>query len=81
MSAVITVYSKPACPQCEFTKRHLTKLGVEHRVVDVTTDAAALATVRAMGYTAVPVVVTAAGESWSGFRPRLLDKLAGGVAA
>lgn len=72
---MITVYSKPSCPQCEFTKRHLTRLGVPFEVVDVSVDAAAVAVVRAMGYSAVPVVVTGSGESWAGFRPRLLDAL------
>ena len=72
---MITVYSKPACPQCEFTKRHLSKLGVEHQVIDVTTDPTAVAVVRAMGYSSVPVVVTDTGH-WAGFRPRLMDELA-----
>ena len=77
---MITVYSKPACPQCEFTKRHLAKIGVPHEVIDVTADPAAVETVRSLGYAAVPVVV-AGTEHWSGFRPRLLDELAGGEAA
>lgn len=71
----VIVYSKPQCPQCEFTKKHLVKIGVEHRVIDVTTDPAALDRIQAMGYSAVPVVVTSSGEHWAGFRPRLLDGL------
>jgi glutaredoxin-like protein NrdH len=70
----ITVYTKPMCPQCDATKRHLDRMGVEPTVVDVTVDPAALATVRAMGYAAVPVVVCG-DVHWAGFRPDLLDGL------
>lgn len=76
---MITVYSKPACPQCLFTKKHLEGLGVPHTVIDVTTDANALDHVRGLGYTSVPVVVTDTGH-WSGFRPDRLDGLVRCVA-
>lgn len=70
----ITVYSKPQCVQCEATKRALSKAGVSYDVVDVTKDAEALATVRALGYMQAPVVVTP-NEHWSGFRPDRIKKL------
>lgn len=75
----VTVYSKPACPQCDFTKKHLDTLGVPHTVVDVTTDYTALDRVRAMGYSSLPVVVVG-DDHWSGFRPARLDMLVSRVA-
>src|SRR6478609_7613778 len=38
----ITVYSKPACVQCDATYRALDRKGVEYSVVDITQDAEAL---------------------------------------
>jgi glutaredoxin-like protein NrdH len=67
----ITVYSKPACPQCDATKRHLTTKGVEFEVVDITQDNAAREAVLALGYSSAPVVVSGSTH-FSGFRP---DKL------
>jgi glutaredoxin-like protein NrdH len=71
-----TVYSKPACVQCNGTYRGLMKRGqvegVDYVVVDVTEDEAALAHVLALGYQQVPVVETET-EHWSGYRP---DKMA-----
>jgi glutaredoxin-like protein NrdH len=44
---------------------------VAFEVVDLSKDASAMDTVKALGYQAAPVVV--AGDShWSGFRPDLL---------
>ncbi|ACZ32452.1 glutaredoxin-like protein NrdH (plasmid) [Xylanimonas cellulosilytica DSM 15894] len=71
----ITVYSKPACVQCEATYRALDKKGLEYTVVDITQDATALETVRALGYLQAPVVVTEVTH-WSGFRPDQINALA-----
>ncbi|ACZ31454.1 glutaredoxin-like protein NrdH [Xylanimonas cellulosilytica DSM 15894] len=71
----ITVYSKPACVQCDATYRALDKKGIEYTVVDITQDAEALEMVRGLGYLQAPVVV--AGEThWSGFRPDQIGALA-----
>ncbi|GMA25232.1 glutaredoxin-like protein NrdH [Luteimicrobium album] len=75
----ITVYSKPACVQCEATKRALDKKGLEYDVVDVTEDPEALALVRELGYLQAPVVV-ADDTHWSGFRPDQITALAVKVA-
>lgn len=75
---MITVYSKPACVQCNATYRALDTKGIEYRVVDLSEDPSALDIVKAMGYMQAPVVVTE-DDHWSGFRP---DKIAGlGVSA
>jgi glutaredoxin-like protein NrdH len=76
----ITVYSKPACVQCEATKRALDKKGLRYDVVDVTEDPEALALVRELGYLQAPVVV-ADETHWSGFRPDQITALAAKVAA
>lgn len=75
---MITVYSKPNCPQCIATYRKLKALGLPHNSIDVTEDANSLAFIRALGYQQAPVVVVREGaaikEHWSGFRPDLLKK-------
>lgn len=70
----ITVYSKPACVQCDATYRALNKKGIEYTVVDISTDTEALEMVRALGYMQAPVVM--AGDThWAGFRPDQIAKL------
>jgi len=70
MTAAVTVYTKPDCPQCTMTKKQLDKLGIDHDTVDVTQDPDAHAYVTGLGYASAPVVVVNDGEAhWSGFRP------------
>lgn len=71
---VITVYSKPACPECLATKKYLDRKGLEYSVVDVTEDPGALEYVESLGYQSVPVVV-AGDEHWSRFRLERIQKL------
>jgi glutaredoxin-like protein NrdH len=71
----ITVYSKPSCVQCDATYRALNKQGLEYDVVDITADAEALESVKALGYQQAPVVF-ADGDHWSGFRPDKIKALA-----
>ncbi|MCJ0903452.1 NrdH-redoxin [Rhodococcus sp. SRB_17] len=71
----ITVYTKPACVQCNATYRALDKAGIEYDIIDITEDAEARDYVMALGYLQAPVVV--AGEDhWSGFRPDRIKTLA-----
>jgi len=70
---MITVYSKPACVQCEQTKKLLTKNGLEFDTVDITEDVDAYNTVVEMGFMSVPVVITD-DDAWAGFQP---DKING----
>ena len=64
----VTVYTKPACVQCNATYRALDKKGIAYEVVDMSQDPAALERVRALGFMQAPVVVTEA-ETWAGYRP------------
>lgn len=75
----ITVYSKPACVQCDATYRALDKQGLQYEVVDITTDAEALESIKALGYQQAPVVF-AGGDHWSGFRPDKVKALAAQMA-
>ena len=75
MAKQVTVYSKPDCMQCKFTKGWLDQNNVAYESVDVTADEKALEYVKdELGYQAVPVVVTDT-EHWYGFRPEKLAKL------
>lgn len=74
MKMAITVYTKPACVQCNATYRALDKAGIEYGVIDITENAQARDYVMSLGYLQAPVVV--AGENhWSGFRPDEISKL------
>lgn len=71
---MITLYSKPRCPQCDATKRWLAKNGTSYIELDITDNSDARDYVMALGYLSAPVVVAGA-DHWSGFRPDRLDKL------
>ena len=71
----VTVYTKPACVQCNATYRALDKKGIAYQSVDISQDPAALEQVKALGYLQAPVVITDE-DHWSGFRPDKIDELA-----
>ena len=75
----ITVYSKPACVQCNATYKALDKQGINYEKVDITLDNEARDYVMALGYLQAPVVV-AGDDHWSGFRPDRIKSLALAVA-
>jgi glutaredoxin-like protein NrdH len=80
--ARVTVYSTgPAGQRCRLTCEHLTRAGVEFRLIDLTGEGSD--DVRAilsddLGYTEAPVVLVddEPEHHWSGFRPDLIDRLA-----
>ncbi|GGC84289.1 glutaredoxin-like protein NrdH [Tersicoccus solisilvae] len=76
----VTVYTKPACVQCNATYRALDKKGVVYQSVDISQDPQALEELKAMGYLQAPVVVTD-DDSWSGFRPDKIATITAGVSA
>lgn len=76
----VTVYTKPACVQCNATYRALDKRGVAYKSVDVSQDAEAMERVPALGYMQAPVVVTD-DDHWSGFNPEKIGALPKGMAA
>jgi glutaredoxin-like protein NrdH len=70
---MITVYTKPACVQCEATKRMMDKLSIDYNTVDITLDTEAFDMLISKGYKSAPVVITD-NDSWAGFNP---DKISG----
>ena len=74
MTKQVTVYSKPDCMQCNFTKKWLKERNIPYTELNVKEDEAALSKIKEMGYQAVPVIVTEI-ENWYGFQPDKLAKL------
>ncbi|RBP97969.1 NrdH-redoxin [Bifidobacterium aemilianum] len=70
----VTVFTKPRCPQCEATKRQLTRQGVDFETVDLTENPATLDQLQEAGFRQAPVVITP-DASWSGYRPDLIKAL------
>lgn len=75
---MITVYSKPACPQCKATYHYLEKNHLEYQSIDVTLNPEAMAFVMSLGYSSAPVVVTD-DDHWFGFSPDRIKALATAV--
>lgn len=71
----ITVYTKPACVQCNATFRALDKAGIPYTKVDVTEDAEARDYHMSLGYLQLPVVV-AGPDEWAGFKPDRIRAIA-----
>lgn len=69
-----TVYTKPGCPNCVKTMEYFDRKGITYSAVDITEVPEALTYIcEDLGYSEVPVVVSADGENhWSGIR---MDKL------
>ena len=66
-----TVYTKPACPQCDETKAYFDRKGITYTAVDITEVPAALAYItEELGYSQAPVVVNNSDDQdhWSGLR-------------
>lgn len=71
-----TLYTKPACVQCNATKRALKERGVTYTEVDLTKDEAALTYVKNLGHQSAPVIVVDTPTQpahWGGFNPPLID--------
>lgn len=75
----ITVYTKPACVQCNATYKALDKVGIEYSIIDISQDPEARDYVMALGYLQAPVVV-AGDDHWSGFRPDRIKALSANAA-
>lgn len=73
---MVTVYTKPNCMQCNFTKKYLSEKEIEFQTIDITESEEALAKVKGMGFQAVPVIVAENEEAFYGFQPDRLAKLA-----
>jgi glutaredoxin-like protein NrdH len=70
-----TVYTKPACVQCDQTKKLLDKNGVEYTTIDISKDQEAFDKIVAMGFMSAPVVISG-NDSWAGFQPDKINAIA-----
>lgn len=68
----LVIYTKSDCQPCRLTKAALARKGITFTERNVEEDPDAYAEVKALGYLAVPVVVTE-DDHWQGLRP---DKIA-----
>ena len=71
----VTVFTKPHCPQCDATKRQLTKLGVPFETVDLTQNPSTLEQLQPAGFQLAPVVITP-DHSCTRYRTHLRPHLA-----
>ena len=71
----VTVYTKPNCMQCNFTKKFLDDHSIRYEIKDSLESEAALAEVKELGFQSLPVVVFDGVEPFFGFRPDLLEQL------
>jgi Glutaredoxin-like protein NrdH len=76
----VTVFSKPACVQCNATYRRLDAEGIEYEITNLAEDPAALERMKELGYLQAPVVF-AGDDHWSGFRPDKIAELATALKA
>jgi glutaredoxin-like protein NrdH len=76
----ITVYTKPACVQCNATFRALDKAGIDYNKVDLSENDQARDYVMSLGYLQAPVVYVSPTQHWSGFRPDRLRSLTDSAA-
>lgn len=71
----VTVYSKPKCMQCKYTKRFLDNAGIEYTSINVFEDAEALEQLKKEGLRTLPVIKVEGWEPFMGYQPDKLEKL------
>lgn len=78
-SASVTVYTKPGCPPCNATKRHLVKACIPFAEVPISEQDDVMAAIAEFSTAPVVRVVTSSGEefAFAGYRPDRLNALAG----
>lgn len=76
----ITIYTRDDCVQCHATKRAMESRGFAFELVNIDQDPCAADSLRAQGFRSLPVVF-AGEESWSGFRPDMINRLRAGTVA
>ncbi len=70
----ITIYTRNDCVQCHATKRAMESRGFAFELINLDQHPEAADDLREKGYRQLPVVVTEQ-ESWSGFRPDMINRL------
>ena len=77
---MLTVYSKPNCMQCNFTKMWLEQNKIDFEVIDTQANPEALELIESFGWKQLPVVsidneIGDMSKSWSGFQVEKLEEL------
>lgn len=70
----IIIYTKDNCVQCHATQRAMESRGFAFEMINLDRCPEAMDDLRSRGFRQLPVVVTEA-ESWSGFRPDMINRL------
>lgn len=70
----ITIYTRNDCVQCHATKRAMESRGFDFELINLDLHPEAADYLREKGFRQLPVVVTEQ-ESWSGFRPDMINRL------
>lgn len=52
---MLTIYTKPVCPQCETFKRLLTRRGIEFEAIDISENEELRNTLMSLGFKSLPV--------------------------
>lgn len=77
---MITVYSKPRCMECMYTKIYLEQNKIEYENVDIEANPGAFELLKHYGWKTLPVVVIDEefedpNKSWAGFQVDRLEAL------
>lgn len=72
---MVTLYSKPGCPQCMATKRDLDKLKISYTYINVSENLDAYAYLKSRDILSLPFVETD-DEDWTSYRPDKIKSLA-----
>lgn len=70
----ITVYSKPNCQPCKFTKKKFDDAQIGYTEIDISQDKEAHDYVLSLGAQAAPVVVIG-DRWWAGMKPDLIKEV------
>ena len=79
---MLTVYSKPRCMDCMYTKMYLDQNKIKYENVDIEANPGALELLSHYGWQTLPVVaindeISDNSKSWSGFQIDKLESLIG----
>lgn len=75
MEKKVTIYSKPGCGQCMFTKKYLDKIKVSYFEKNISENPDWAEEVKALGFQTLPVIVIEGEEPFTGYQPQKLDAL------
>lgn len=69
---MVTIYTKPGCGACIFTKNYLQKQDVAYREINLNTNEEALIYIQKLGFHSLPVIEGPGVRPFSGYQPDLL---------